>query len=155
MLRTSTSSRRLRLLLLAVTCAALPQTVVAADALGNAGYVQELVLNNSKSDRFIEFQGSVLLVEGDSAKSLRREYRWGGTACSGFTPTDAQVNFLYDVLRSARALQVVPSYKSGAGGARCLVSIKLRPRPASGAPPPDKNVSPGTPPLPWAVAPAH
>jgi hypothetical protein len=133
--RTSNPIRLAQSLLFAAACAALPQTASAADLAGNPGYVLELVLNNNKSDRFLEFQGSVLLVEGEAAKAVQREYRWGGTTCSGFTPTDAQIDFLFEVLRGGRALQIVPSYKTGTGGARCLVSIKLRPRPGAGAPP--------------------
>ena len=134
MQRTSNPISLAQSFLLAVTCAALPQTAAAADVAGNPGYVLELVLNNSKSDRFLEFQGAVLLVEGNAASSPKREYRWGGTSCSGYAPTDAQVDFLFDALRGGRVLQIVPGYKSGTGGARCLVSIKFRPHPASGAP---------------------
>ena len=134
MQRSSNPSRLVQSLLFAAACAALPQTASAADVAGSAGYVQELVLNNNKSERFLEFQGSVLLVEGDAANALKHEYRWGGTSCSGYTPTDAQIDFLFEVLRGGRVLQVVPSYKNGTGGARCLVALKVRPRPASGAP---------------------
>ncbi len=134
MLRPSTSFRSLRCVLLAAVCAALPQTAAAADLAGNSGYVFELTLNSSKSDRYLEYQGAVVLVEGDAAAAPRREYRWGGTSCSGYAPTDAQIDFLQQALVSRRALAVVPSYKNGSGGARCLVAFKLRGGPATGAP---------------------
>jgi len=137
-LRTSTPSRLARSILLAATCcactviAALPQTASAVDSSGVAGYVQEMVLNSSKSDKAMQFLGSVLLVEGDAASAAKTEYRWGGTSCSGYTPTVAQVDFLFEVLRSGRVLQIVPSYKLS-GATRCLVAYKIRPRPGSGA----------------------
>jgi len=137
-LRTSTPSRLARSILLAAACAActviaaLPQTASAVDSSGLPGYVHEMVLNSSKSDKAMEFLGSVLLVEGDAVNSAKTEYRWGGTSCSGYAPTEAQLNFLFEVLRSGRALQIIPGYKLS-GGTRCLVAYKIRPRPASGA----------------------
>lgn len=108
----------------------LPATAAAADSPGNPGYVADLVLNSSKSDRYAEFQGSVLLQEGDTAGALKREYRWGGTTCSGYLPTADQVRFLFEAMRSGRAMQIVPSYKAGVAGARCLVAVKVRLRPS-------------------------
>jgi len=108
---------------------ALPGTAAAADSVGNPGYVADLVLNSSKSDRYAEFQGSVLLAEGDTAAALKREYRWGGTTCSGYLPTEDQIRYLFEAMRSGRALQIVPSYKAGVAGARCLVAVKVRLRP--------------------------
>ena len=87
------------------------------------------MLNSSKSDRYAEYQGSVLLAEGDVAAALKREYRWGGTTCSGYLPTAEQVQFLFEAMRSGRTLQIVPSYKAGVAGARCLVALKVRLRP--------------------------
>ena len=132
MLHLSTPSRLVRSLLVAAACAALPQTAAAADSIGNPGYVQELVLNSAKSDAAIGFLGSVQLVEGDGVNASKTEYRWGGTSCSGYAPTEAQLDFLFEVLRSARSLQIVPSYKLS-GSTRCLVAYKIRPRPVSGA----------------------
>jgi hypothetical protein len=123
-------SRLLPVLLASVLgLGALPGTAGAADSVGNPGYVADLVLNSSKSDRYAEFQGSVLLAEGDVANALKREYRWGGTTCSGYLPTEDQIRFLFEGMRSGRALQIVPSYKSGVAGARCLVAVKVRLRP--------------------------
>jgi hypothetical protein len=117
------------LLVSALGLAVLPGTADAADSIGNPGYVADLVLNSSKSDRYAEFQGSVLLAEGDTASALKREYRWGGTTCSGYLPTEDQIRYLFEAMRSGRALQIVPSYKSGVAGARCLVAVKVRLRP--------------------------
>lgn len=130
MFQSMPSIRPLRVLSLVAACAAaLPQTATAADSPGNAGYVQDLVLNSSKSDRYLEFAGSVVLQEGDEATATKREYKWGGTVCSGYLVTSDQLNFLMEAMRAARTIQIVPSYKAGAGGARCLVSIKVRLRP--------------------------
>ncbi len=129
MQRLTASTRLARVILLAALCAVPQSAVAAADSPGNPGYVQDLTLNTSKSSRYMEFEGSLLLQEGEAANSVRREYRWGGTACSGYGPTDAQVGYLFEAMRAIRALQVVPSYKLGAGGVRCLVALKFRPRP--------------------------
>jgi hypothetical protein len=110
----------------------LPQTAAAADSVGKPGYVQELVLNSPKSDAATGFVGSVQLVEGDAVNASKIEYRWGGTSCSGYAPTETQIDLLFEVLRSARSLQIVPSYKLS-GSTRCLVAYKIRPRAASGA----------------------
>ena len=68
-------------------------------------------------------------AEGDTAAALKREYRWGGTTCSGYLPTEDQIRYLFEAMRSGRALQIVPSYKAGVAGARCLVAVKVRLRP--------------------------
>ncbi len=128
--RINTSSRSLRALLLAAACTLLPQTAAAADSPGNPGYVQDILLNSSKSDVYMQYQGAVSLLEGDTVSSARREYRWGGSVCSGIVPSDEQVRYLFEAMRAGKSLQIVPSYKLGAGGARCLVAIKIRLRPA-------------------------
>lgn len=129
MSRIKTSSRSLRALLLAAACTLLPQTAAAADSLGNAGYVQDILLNSSKSDVYMQYQGAVSLLEGDTVSAARREYRWGGSVCSGIVPSDEQVRYLFEAMRAGKSLQIVPSYKLGAGGARCLVALKIRLRP--------------------------
>lgn len=128
--RTNTSSRSLQALLLASACTLLPQTAAAADSPGNPGYVQDILLNSTKSDVYMQYQGAVSLLEGDTVSSARREYRWGGSVCSGIVPSDEQVRYLFEAMRAGKSLQIVPSYKLGAGGARCLVAIKIRLRPA-------------------------
>lgn len=130
MFRTMPSTRSLRILSLVAACAALPQTAAAADSPGNPGYVQDITINGSKSDRYIDYQGAVLLQEGDAPDSVKREYKWGGTVCSGYLVTEDQLRFMMEAMRAVRSLQIVPSYKSGVGGARCLVAIKVRLRPA-------------------------
>lgn len=129
MSRIKTSSRSLRALLLAAACALLPQMAAAADSLGNPGYVQDILLNSNKSDVYMQYQGAVSLLEGDTVSAARREYRWGGSVCSGIVPSDEQVRYLFEAMRAGKSLQIVPSYKLGAGGARCLVALKIRLRP--------------------------
>lgn len=126
----------LRSFMLASTCTLLPQMAAAADSPGNPGYVQEILLNSTKSEVYMQYQGAVSLLEGDTVSSARREYRWGGSVCSGIVPSDEQVRYLFEAMRAGKSLQIVPSYKLGAGGARCLVAIKirLRPAPANAAP---------------------
>ncbi len=116
--------------MLASTCTLLPQMAAAADSPGNPGYVQEILLNSTKSEVYMQYQGAVSLLEGDTVSSARREYRWGGSVCSGIVPSDEQVRYLFEAMRAGKSLQIVPSYKLGAGGARCLVAIKIRLRPA-------------------------
>lgn len=137
MSRTKTTSRSLGALFLAAACTLLPQTAAAADSPGNPGYVQDILLNSTKSDVYMQYQGAVSLQEGDTVTAARREYRWGGSVCSGIMPSDEQVRYLFEAMRAGKSLQVVPSYKLGAGGARCLVAIKIRLRPA-----PAQNIAP-------------
>lgn len=125
----NTSSRSLRALFLTAVCSFLPQMAAAADSAGNPGYVQDIVLNGSKSDVYMQYQGAVSLLEGDTVSAVRREYRWGGSVCSGINPTEEQVRYLFEAMRAGKSLQIVPSYKLGAGGARCLVALKVRLRP--------------------------
>lgn len=129
MSRTHTTFRPLCALLLASACALLPQMAAAADSPGNPGYVQEILLNSTKSHVYMQYQGAVSLLEGDTVNAARREYRWGGSVCSGILPSDEQVRYLFEAMRAGKSLQVVPSYKLGAGGTRCLVAIKIRLRP--------------------------
>lgn len=126
-------TRSLRVLSLVAACAALPQTAAAADSPGNAGYVQDIVINGATSDRYLSYTGSVLLQEGDDANAIKREYKWGGTVCSGHTVTSDQLYFMMESMRAVRSLQIVPSYKAGVGGARCLVALKVRLRPQAAA----------------------
>lgn len=117
-------------LLSVLTTLWLPGAAEAAESTGNPGYVSDLVLNSSSSEHFGEYQGSVFLQEGDVANALKREYRWGGTVCGNYLPGAEQIRFLFEVMRAGHSLQVVPSYKAGVAGARCLVGVKIRLRPA-------------------------
>jgi len=126
---TQPKSRSLRAILLALACTLMPLTAAAADSPGNPGYVQDISLNGAKSDVYMQYQGAVVLLEGDTVGAVRREYRWGGSVCSGIVASEDQIRYLFEAMRAGKSLQIVPSYKLGAGGARCLVALKVRLRP--------------------------
>ncbi len=113
-----------------VATIALPGAAEAAESTGASGYVVDLVLNSPTSERYGDYQGSVLLLEGDVANAAKHEYKWGGTVCSGYMPGAELIRYLFEAMRAGRTLQVVPNYKPGVGGARCLVGFKVRQRPA-------------------------
>jgi hypothetical protein len=115
------------LALAVVTGAAGP--AAAADLTGTAGVVTELVLNGESSEAYGVSHGSVRLQEGDSVASIKREYKWGGTSCAGVLPSEEQKRLLFEAMRAGFSIQVVPSYRMGLAGARCLVGIRLRLRP--------------------------
>lgn len=113
-----------------VATIALPDAAAAAESTGASGYVVDISLNGAGSERRGDYHGAVLLLEGDTANAPKHEYKWGGTVCSGYLPDAEMIRYLFETMRAGRTLQVVPNYKPGVGGVRCLVAFKVRQRPA-------------------------
>ncbi len=116
-----------RPLSLAVLLAAtsLP-TLASADSSGATGYVTSLTVNMKSSDTYNSYHGSVVLREGSEPGSTLREYRWGGSLCSGRDLSDANVHLLTEAFRGRTDTQVIPRYKMGQAGSRCLVAFTLQ-----------------------------
>ncbi len=119
------SIRRPLSLAILLAASSLP-TLASADSSGSTGYVTSLTINTKSSDTYGSYRGSVVLREGTEPASPVREYRWGGTICAGRDLTDADVQLLTEALRGRADTQVIPRYKMGQAGSRCLVSFTLQ-----------------------------
>src|SRR5262245_35522975 len=110
-------------LVLSVT---IPSTSFA-DSSGTAGYVAAVTINGSSSSDYGAAHGSVSVREGADGTATLREYKWGGSLCTNIDKPDASdIALLFEALKARADVQIVPSYKSGNGGTRCLTSFKLR-----------------------------
>lgn len=106
----------------ALAAVVLVPAVAYADVDGSKGTVASVTVNESSADDYTAERGNVILKEGSQA----RKYQWGGTACSGKNLSEANIALLVDALRASDRLEIVPSYKSGAGAARCLVGFRVQ-----------------------------
>lgn len=110
----------------ALSAVILVPAVAYADSDGAAGTVASVTVNESSADDYAAERGNIYVLE---AGGTSRKYTWGGQACSGRNVTEANIQLLFDAMRARDSVQVVPSYKPGGGGARCLVGFKLQPIP--------------------------
>ncbi len=106
----------------ALTAVVLVPAVAYADADGIVGTVASVVVNESTADDYATERGSIIVSEA----SATRKYQWGGMACSGRNLSEANIELLVEAMQNRDKLQIVPSYKTGAGLARCLVGFKLQ-----------------------------
>jgi len=106
----------------ALAAVVLVPAVAFADADGIVGTVASVVINESTADDYAVERGSMIVNEG----AVTRKYQWGGTACSGRNVSEANITLLVEAMQNQDRLQIVPSYKTGAGLARCLVGFKLQ-----------------------------
>jgi len=120
------SIRRPLSLAILLAASSLPTLASAADSSGSTGYVISVTINTKSSDTYNSYSGSVVLREGTEPASPVREYRWGGTLCSGRDLSSADVQLLTEAFRGRSDTQVIPRYKMGQAGSRCLVSFTLR-----------------------------
>jgi hypothetical protein len=119
-------SIRTSFMLAAVLAAASVPALAFADSSGAPGYVTSLTVNTKSSDSAGSYRGSVRVREGAEPGSPNREYRWGGTICSGRDLAEIDIALLTEALRGRSDTQIVPRYKMGQAGARCLVSFTLQ-----------------------------
>ncbi|NVB40397.1 hypothetical protein G6O69_21335 [Pseudenhygromyxa sp. WMMC2535] len=92
----------------------------AADSQGETGTIDSVEVYSPSSDDYAKYHGR-LFVTGARGQA---EYRWGGTTCGSKTITDAMATQLVVAL-DAENTQIVPRFKSGQGGKRCLVGFQL------------------------------
>lgn len=90
-----------------------------ADSIGVAGRIVGVEHNDDSSDDYGIAEGSVFVDEAGTI----REYRHGGSLCPGRLLDVDQQRMLVDAMRSK--LTVIPYYKLGNGGSRCLVSYSF------------------------------
>ncbi len=98
-------------------------SVALADVDGTKGIVSSVTINESSADDYASERGSIVVNENLTAT---RKYQWGGAVCNGKNLSDASIALLFDALRARDKVEIVPSYKAGAGQARCLVGFKLQ-----------------------------
>jgi hypothetical protein len=103
----------------AILAAVMGTTSVAyADYLGTPGMVTQVKLNEATADDYSVQLGYIMVDEG----GVLRKYQWGGAACSGRLLSAANVALLVGTMRSNF---ITPSYKTGAGQARCIVGFQI------------------------------
>jgi len=118
-------SVRLSVSLFAAALVILPSTTFA-DSTGNSGVVIALTVHESTSDDYGTHRGRVMIREGAEPGSAQTEYRWGGTLCQGRNLTEANISLLMDAFRSRSDAQLIPRYKNGQAGIRCLTSFTIQ-----------------------------
>ena len=106
----------------ALAAVVLVPAVAFADADGLKGKVAAVTVNESSADDYSAERGNMVVNEG----SVARKYQWGGTACNGKNLSEANIDLLFQAMRSTDKLEIVPSYKTGAGQARCLVGFRVQ-----------------------------
>ena len=106
----------------ALAAVVLVPAVAYADADGLKGTVAAVTVNETSADDYSAERGNLVVNEG----SVSRKYQWGGTACNGKNLTEANIDLLIQAMRSTDKIEVVPSYKTGAGQARCLVGFRVQ-----------------------------
>lgn len=116
------SLRTLSFLVSAMAAAFIPSTTFA-DSQGSQGSVDSLSVYESSSDDYAMNNGILTIKEEGGTK---RDYKWGGSWCPGRTVSANSVALLFDAMRSQADVYVIPSYKAGNGGARCLTGFKMK-----------------------------
>lgn len=106
----------------ALAAVVLVPAVAFADADGLKGKVAAVTVNESSADDYSAERGNMVVNEG----SVARKYQWGGTACNGKNLSEANIDLLFQAMKAADKVEVVPSYKTGAGQARCLVGFRVQ-----------------------------
>ncbi len=106
----------------ALAAVVLVPAVAYADTDGLKGTVAAVTVNETSADDYSAERGNLVVNEG----STSRKYQWGGTACNGRNLTEANIDLLFQAMRSADKVEIVPSYKTGAGQARCLVGFRVQ-----------------------------
>ncbi|MBZ5711568.1 hypothetical protein [Nannocystis pusilla] len=107
----------------AATCAALVSTPAAADSTGVTGFVNKVTVYDDSSDNYGAQHGILQVVE--SGTGTLRNYVWGASLCPGRELAPDMIQLLVDALHNRPAVEIVPSYKTGNGGSRCLVGFTL------------------------------
>lgn len=106
---------------LALAVTVLVSDSALADSTGTAGAVIGLEVNATSSDVYATYQGRVFVRE-DAATV--QAYQWQGITCSGHQMTDRQIAVL-DATMNTKKAGIIPYWKAGAGGARCIVGFAV------------------------------
>ena len=106
----------------ALAAVVLVPAVAYADVDGPKGSIASVTVNEPTADDYTAERGNVTINEG----STIRKYQWGGTACNNRNLSEANIALLIEAMRAKDTLELVPSYKAGAGQARCLVGFRIQ-----------------------------
>jgi hypothetical protein len=93
--------------------------VAHADSIGAVGQIVGIEINEDSSDEYGIYRGRIFLKETPTTVQV---YRWGGVACNGYVLMESQIALLSATM-SSKTARLIPYWKIGAGGARCLVSF--------------------------------
>ncbi len=101
----------------------VPAGAGAEDFVGEAGRLVAFRSVGDASDEWDLLRGEIHLQVGTQLQA----YRWGRAFCPGKDLTEAQEARLQRALGDRR-LVVIPYYKNGQGGSRCLVHFVITER---------------------------
>lgn len=96
---------------------------LAQDNTGTAGKLVSLEHVDNDSDSYSVYRGRIWLDVGGSATD---EYRWGGTLCAGRDLDIDQQQLLVTAMAQKKGV-VLPFWKNGQAGVRCLVRFYIVP----------------------------
>ena len=89
-----------------------------ADTEGISGKLIGLQVVNPGSDTFSTFRGSIFIRE---SFGIVQEYKWGGSTCTGnISIEDSDIANFSRLLNSRTPARIIPIYKNGQGGNRCI-----------------------------------
>lgn len=116
--------RSLSLPFLLATVALTVANPASADSKGATGRVVELTINESSSSDFSLFHGKVV-IKANGENGRETTYMWGGSRCPGRNLSDANVDRLLEAFENRGNTRIVPGFKNGTGGAKCLTSMRI------------------------------
>ncbi len=96
-----------------------------ADSKGAAGRIVEVQVNAQGSDNHALYRGAVKVRSGKKKAFTYATYKWGGSTCPGKDLTADQVAVLSEALANRSRVSLIPRFKNGQGGNKCLVSFSL------------------------------
>lgn len=111
----------IRLVVIA-TLAFVARRAQAVDNVGAPGAVVGVEISESGSDEYTVARGRLFLNEGDTVQV----YPWQGTACNGRPINDQQIDILVESMNKKNT-RIIPYWRVGAGGVRCLVAFTITP----------------------------
>ena len=99
--------------------------LASADSKGQSGRIIEVQINTAGSDDHAQYRGEVTVRSGKKNTATETTYKWGGSVCPGKDLTEHQVELLVHALTDRGRVSIVPRYKNGQGGNKCLVAFSL------------------------------
>ena len=89
-----------------------------ADNEGIAGRLVGLQIVDPGSDTHSKFRGSIFIKENFG---IVQEYKWSGSTCTGtISIADSDIANFSRLLNSRPIVRLIPIYKNGQGGSRCI-----------------------------------
>lgn len=111
---------RIAISLLTVALLAPMAPMARADSTGTTGRLVTVEHVDDDSDDYGTYHGRIFV---DVGSGLLNEYRWGGVICSGRDLDIDQQRLLVSAMN--KKLVLIPYWKIGMGGIRCLMSFSI------------------------------